>query len=476
MKKAASGRRLFPASGRAGAGKSAPKPKAATPKPPPNPPKPGGDDNKGGGVAIGKFVAMARGVVEDNFPPLWLSGEVANFTCAASGHWYFVLRDEAGQADCVMLARQNALVGGVLADGDAVEVFAQPTIYPPRGRFQLAARFVRRTGAGRLYQLFVRRKQEWAARGWFDESRKKMPPFLPQCVGIVGSESGAAVRDVLAVLNKRLPSAKWLLYPAPAQGADAAEKIAAALDLANKRGEVDVLIVCRGGGGIEDLWAYNEEAVVSAIIRSKLPVITGIGHEIDETLADYAADIRAATPTAAAAKAVPDGAELSRRVAGLAESLSAAIGRRMADDTQRMDWCARQLSRALRAKAEGGALLDIRRRHLHTAIRRRLDTAAATLQGIKLRKPSIAGYEDNADKRRAALQAAAGGYTKRAGEQCAVLQAKISALDPHRTLARGYSITTNAAGKAITDARTITPGDKLTIQLAKGKTTATANK
>ncbi|MGI9338146.1 MAG: exodeoxyribonuclease VII large subunit [Gammaproteobacteria bacterium] len=458
---------------------------------------------------------MARGVVEESFAPLWLAGEVANFTCAASGHWYFVLRDESGQADCVMLTRQNALVGGILTDGDAVEVFAQPTIYPPRGRFQLAVRFLRQTGAGRLYQLFMERKREWMARGWFDDSHKKTPPFMPECVGVIGSEAGAAVRDVFVTLAKRLPSAKVVLYPAPAQGADAAEKIAAALDMANKRGDVDVLIVCRGGGGIEDLWAYNEEAVVSAIVRSKLPVITGIGHEIDETLADYAADIRAATPTAAAAKAVPDGAELLRRVGGLSDALYAAIGRKMADSGQKLDWCARQLARALKAKAESETLLDLRRQNLQVALRRRLDIAKGSLRAVKLRKPDIAnyennaksrqsslavalrrrldiakgslravklpkpdiaGYENNVQLRRSSLAAAAGANVERKREQFAVAEARLGALNPHRTLERGYSITTNAAGKAITDARTITPGDKLTIQFAKGKTPATAGK
>lgn len=471
MKEATSKGRLFAARQRAAASSPAQMPDNA-----------GGDDtgksgnnDKGGGMPIGSFVMMARGVVEDNFNPLWIAGEVANYHRAASGHWYFVLRDDVGQADCVMLARQNALVGGALTDGDAVEVFAQPTIYPPRGRFQLSVRFLRRTGAGRLYQLFAERKMEWARRGWFDESAKTMPPFLPETIGIVGSEAGAAVRDVLAVLNKRLPSAKWVLYPAPAQGADAAMKIAAALDIANKRGEVDVLIVCRGGGGIEDLWAYNEEEVVAAIVRSQLPVITGIGHEIDETLADYAADIRAATPTAAAAKAVPDGAELLRRVDALADMLDVAIGRRLADDGQKLDWCMHQLLRALKAKIESDALLDLRHRHLQVALRRRLDIAAASLHAVKLRKPVMADVENHVKLRQESLTAAAMGYIGNMREKCDMASAKLGALDPQRTLNRGYSITTNAKGTAITDAATIAPGASLSIQFAKGKTKATAN-
>ena len=459
MKEAESGRRLFAAKKQSGLAAAH---------------KPAADSGKSG-VKIGEFVAMARGVVEDSFSPLWLAGEVANFTRAASGHWYFVLRDELGQADCVMLARQNTLAEATPAEGDAVEVFAQPTIYPPRGRFQLAVRFLRQTGAGRLYQLFMTRKREWAARGWFDAARKKSLPFMPGRIGVIGSESGAAVRDVFAVLAKRFPAAQVVLYPAPAQGADAAPKIAAALDMANRRGECEVLILCRGGGGIEDLWAFNEEEVVLAIVRSGLPVITGIGHEIDETLADYAADCRAATPTAAATKAVPDSAELSRRLQVLANALATSAGRRLADDCQKLDWCAQQLARLLKAKTESAELMFMRERSLQSALRRRLDIADGGLRAIRLRKPAMAVYQNAVHLQQAALTSAAGDIADKLQEKCAVLAATFGALNPQRTLSRGYSITTNAAGKAITDAQKLSPKDKLQIQFAKGKAKVIVN-
>ena len=428
----------------------------------------GGNAPAAKAVAVGEFVLAARGVVEDSFAPLWLVGEVANFTRAASGHWYFVLRDENGQADCVMMARQNALTGVVPAEGDAVEVFAQPTIYPPRGRFQLSVRFLRPTGEGRLHQLFMERKREWTARGWFDSSRKKKLPFLPMHVGVVGSEAGAAVRDVFAVLAKRLPSARATLYNAPAQGADAAEKIAAVLDMANKRAQVDVLILCRGGGGIEDLWAFNEEAVVSAIVRSEIPIVTGIGHEVDETLADFAADARAATPTAAAALAVPDGAELSRRIEGLARLMKLSVERLIADNAQSADICARRLAQALSAKIEDGGAMILREKNLRAAALRRLEFAEGSLRAIRLRRPNIAQYADKLQSQSAALIMSASAAIKNKEEKSALLGASLSALNPQRTLSRGYSITTNAEGKAITDSQNVRAGDMLKIQFAKG--------
>ncbi len=428
--------------------------------------------NGGGAVAVGEFVASARTVVEGSFAPLWLAGEVANFTRAASGHWYFVLRDELGQADCVMLARQNALAGGAPREGAAVEVFAQPTIYPPRGRFQLAVRFLRATGAGRLHQLFVARKREWAARGWFDSSRKRGLPFLPERVGVVGSRSGAAVRDVFACLARRLPSARAVLFPAPAQGADAAEKIAAALAEADGGG-CDVLILCRGGGGIEDLWAFNEEEVVAAVVRCKTPVVTGIGHEIDETLADFAADARAATPTAAAELAAPDGKELLRQTEKLAKSIRAALSRRTSDESQRLDIAARRLRRALAAKTESAGDLRWRGEKLRDAAARRLQIAAEGLRARKLRPPNVALYAAEFSRIGGGLSRAAFAEIARARQSGDSVAAAFSALNPQRTLQRGYSITTAENGKAVTDATTLASGETLKIQFARGQARAT---
>lgn len=314
-------------------------------------------DTPDNAVPIGEFVADARRHLEQTLPPLWVGGEIAGFTAAASGHWYFVLRDENGQADCVMLARDNRAVSAAARpkDGDHIALFGRPTLYAPRGRFQLQAKFIRAAGAGRLYAEFVRRKREWAERGWFANARPL--PLLPDCVGVVSSLAGAALRDVLRTLGRRAPGVAVVVYPAPAQGEGAAEKIGAAVRIAGRRAECDVLVVCRGGGGMEDLWAYNEEAVVAAVYESPLPVVTGIGHEIDETLADFAADHRAATPTAAAVAAVPDAAELLRQNSERARRLRHLAEGRLDEAGQRLDWAAKLL-------APPEHLLAAKRQHL----------------------------------------------------------------------------------------------------------------
>jgi exodeoxyribonuclease VII large subunit len=295
------------------------------------------NDNKP--LSISKFLLIARQTVEERLPALWVSGEVANFTQAASGHWYFVLRDADGQVDCMMPGRYNALSRTPPNEGEAVEVMAQPSIYTPRGRFQLMVRFMRPAGgAGERYQAFVERKKNWAARGWFDTAQKQALPFLPKTIGIVGSVAGAALHDVLQTLHNRLPAINVIIYPAPAQGTDAAQKIATAIHTAGRRVECEVLIVCRGGGGIEDLWAYNEELVVSAIVNSSIPIVTGIGHETDETLADFAADVRASTPTGAAVAAVPNGAELSVRLRAVVAAFYRQTQREISEHSQRLDW------------------------------------------------------------------------------------------------------------------------------------------
>ena len=424
-------------------------------------------------VPVGDFLVAARAAVEAGIPPQWISGEVANFFRAASGHWYFVLRDSAAQADCVMLKNANALVSPPLADGEAVEVLAQASIYPPRGRFQLMARMVRRAGAGRLYQLYAERKRDWAAKGWFDSAAKKTPPFWPDSVGVVASPQGAAARDVLRTLKTRMPSVNVVLYPAPAQGADAAPKIAAAVDEANRRRECQVLIVCRGGGGIEDLWAYNEEETVAAIVRSRLPVIVGVGHEIDETLADFAADVRAPTPTAAAVAAAPDRRELLARLSSAAGRIGRAARRALADRAQQLDIAAAaarrpqwllqqkqaQLARAAAAMIRGGqwSVAEKRRRLRDAAVlcrRPPLSPPTSALESVAVRLHSAAAARMQAAEFR--LQGSA---------------AVFRACAPAQTLARGYSIV-RRDGAIVRRGDSLSSGDRLRIVFSRGEAEA----
>lgn len=421
-------------------------------------------------LSVGDFVAAARRAVEDNLPACWIAGEVANFTRAASGHWYFVLRDSEGQADCVMLRQYNSLLSAPLQNGSAVEVLARASIYAPRGRFQLMARFVRQTGAGRLYELFMRRKQEWAARGWFDSARKKPLPFWPETVGVVGSVTGAAVRDVLRTLKTRMPSVHVVVYPAPAQGADAPAKIAAAIQTANRRAECGVLIVCRGGGGMEDLQAYNEEETVAAIVASRLPVITGIGHEIDETLADLAADARAPTPTGAAVLSAPDKSEIGEKLRAAAEGFCRAASRATGDKVQRLDWAAAALARPSANLAEKGAVLrqsaaqfSAAANAAHADIRLRFHSAVS-----RIPKPRLAEKAESLRNQAARFSPAAKHNLQTAEFRLRRAAALVAACAPKRTLARGYSIARDAAGNIVADGGALRAGDGLHLQFAQG--------
>jgi exodeoxyribonuclease VII large subunit len=232
-------------------------------------------------------------LLERTFPLTWIGGEISNFTRAASGHWYFTLKDDAAQVRAVMFRGRAQSAGFIPREGDKVEVRALVTLYGARGDYQINVEAIRRAGVGQLYEAFLRLKEKLAAQGMFDAGRKRPLPLFPRSIGIVTSPGAAALRDVLTALRRRAPHVRVVLYPTPVQGQFAADKIAEAIMTASRRGEVDVLLVCRGGGSIEDLWSFNEECVARAIDACAIPVVSGVGHETDVTIADFAADVRA---------------------------------------------------------------------------------------------------------------------------------------------------------------------------------------
>ncbi|MDO8311439.1 MAG: exodeoxyribonuclease VII large subunit, partial [Sideroxyarcus sp.] len=266
-------------------------------------------------LSVRELNLAAKQLIEGGLPLLWVRGEISNFVNAASGHWYFSLKDEAAQVRCVMFRHKSQYLDFKPANGMQVEVLALASLYEARGDFQLTLDKMRPAGLGALYEAFERLKSKLEGEGLFEAWRKRDLPLLPRQIGIVTSLQAAALRDVLRTLANRMPNVPVLLYPAPVQGEGAAQKIAQAIRTASQRAECDVLIVCRGGGSIEDLWAFNEEAVARAIAASHIPVVSGVGHETDFTIADFVADMRAATPTAAAQAVVPDRQELQQRLA-----------------------------------------------------------------------------------------------------------------------------------------------------------------
>ncbi|HEY1607671.1 MAG TPA: exodeoxyribonuclease VII large subunit, partial [Paraburkholderia sp.] len=288
-----------------------------------------------GGEVVVPVSALNRAIgamLERSFPLAWVSGEVSNFTRAASGHWYFSIKDAQAQIRCVMFRGRAQYAEFVPREGDRIEVRALVTMYEPRGELQLNVEAVRRTGQGRLYEAFLRLKAQLEAEGLFDASRKRELPAHPRAIGIVTSMQAAALRDVLTTLCRRAPHVPVIVYPAPVQGAGSAEKLAAMIGTANARAEVDVLVLCRGGGSIEDLWSFNDEGLARAIAASAIPVVSGVGHETDFTIADFAADLRAPTPTGAAELVSPQRVlllrDLDQRHASLARGFGRLIERR----------------------------------------------------------------------------------------------------------------------------------------------------
>ena len=243
--------------------------------------------------ALNQAVAQ---LLERNIPLTWVSGEISNFTRAASGHWYFTLKDQAAQVRAVMFRGRAQYAGFMPREGDKVEVRALVTLYAPRGDYQLSVEAIRRAGLGNLYEAFLQLKAQLTAEGLFDQQRKRTIPGFVRSIGIVTSPQAAALRDILTALQRRAPHIRIVLYPTPVQGEGSPQKIAQAIATASSRAECDVLLVCRGGGSIEDLWSFNEEIVARAIAACSMPVISGVGHETDFTISDFAADMRAATP------------------------------------------------------------------------------------------------------------------------------------------------------------------------------------
>lgn len=270
-----------------------------------------------------------RQLLEDNFPSLWISGEVSNFKAAASGHFYFTLKDENAQLGAVMFKGHNQLLKFQLENGLEIIVHGHITVYEPRGQYQIIIDYVEPKGLGALQLAFEQLKKRLEAEGLFDKKYKKPIPYLPKKVGIITSPKGAVLHDIQTILTRRFPNIEILINPVRVQGDGAAEEIAEAVDEMNRRSDVDVLIVGRGGGSLEDLWAFNEEIVVRSIFNSKIPVISAVGHETDYTLSDLAADLRAPTPSAAAELAVPGKEDLTALIDEHRSGLKYAIGRHL---------------------------------------------------------------------------------------------------------------------------------------------------
>lgn len=441
-----------------------------------NPESPFSSSATPGGEVVVPVSALNRAIgtmLERSFPLVWVAGEVSNFTRAASGHWYFSIKDAQAQMRCVMFRGRAQYAEFTPREGDRIEVRALVTMYEPRGELQLNVEAVRRTGQGRLYEAFLKLKAKLEAEGLFAAERKRALPAHPRAIGIVTSLQAAALRDVLTTLCRRAPHIPVIVYPAPVQGAGVSVKLAAMVDKANARREVDVLIMCRGGGSIEDLWAFNEEVLARAIAESAIPVVSGVGHETDFTIADFAADVRAPTPTGAAELVSPQRVLLLRELDHRHATLARGFGRMMERRAQQLDWLARRLVSPSERLARQRTHLQQLSMRLASAGARPVRDARARFSLLQMRwqrwRPDLAAHQAKLGNLAQRLDAALLRHHERQTARIATLAARLEVLSPQRTLERGYAAVLDAqSGRAIRAPSSLKPGRRLTVHLAEG--------
>ena len=432
-------------------------------------------------LSVSQLNHEARALLEGGFPLIWVEGELSNLSRPASGHLYFSLKDTSAQVRCALFRNRAGGLRVKPADGMHVLVRARVSLYEARGDFQLIIEHLEEAGHGALQRAFEELKQKLAKAGWFDAAHKKLLPSMPRSIGVVTSPSGAALHDILSVIRRRYRLARTIVYPVPVQGEGAAQKIAAMMRIAGARAECDVLIVARGGGSLEDLWAFNEEVVARAIYECDIPVVSGIGHEIDFTIADFVADVRAPTPTGAAELVTPDGGEWLRRLAQTRRRLTQTLVTVLSSLHQRLDWCAERLeqlhpARLLREHAQRVDQLEAR---LLQSLQAQQRSQAARLDGLHARL-----YQHNPAHRLALLgnrcRAAAGRLAFAARQYFKDLEGRLGlavrgldTVNPLATLDRGYAILTDAAsGTVIASVDSTRIGHKIQARLADGRLSA----
>ncbi len=388
-------------------------------------------------LTVSELNRLAREVLEQSFPLFWVSGEVSNFTKAASGHWYFSLKDSAAQVKCVMFKGRNAYCDFTPREGDKIEARCTVTLYEARGDFQLTVEFVQKAGLGALFEAFEKLKIKLEHEGLFDAAFKQAIPKFPKTIGIVTSKDAAALRDVLTTLKRRNPAINVIIYPTPVQGKGAAALIAKAIHTANKRAECDTLIICRGGGSMEDLWQFNEEVVARAIDDSAIPTISGVGHETDFTICDFVADVRAATPTAAAELACQNIEVLKSQLQTLWNRLARRMDIDLQAHSQTLDYLARRL--------------------------------ISPMQQIDNKKTQINGL---ARRMGIGLQ----GMLKTHHQHVLRLKNSLQQLNPKNVLARGYSLVYDANGELVSNSQQLKLNEPVQITLHQGGAHATITK
>jgi exodeoxyribonuclease VII large subunit len=426
----------------------------------------------------------ARILIEGSLGTVWVEGEISNLSRPSSGHLYWSLKDAHAQIRCAMFRMSNRGLGFELANGQQVLVRGRVSLYEARGEYQLVVEYAEEAGEGVLRRRFEELKRKLAAEGLFDPARKQAPPRLPRRIGVVTSPTGAALRDVLIALRRRFPATAVLVYPTSVQGVGAADEICRTLRLADRRADCDVLILTRGGGSLEDLWAFNEEKVARVIADLALPIIVGVGHETDFTIADFAADLRAPTPSQAAELAVPDQTEWLTRFARLGRQIEACGRRRLETEQRHFAHLAHRLSRChpgIRLREQHQRLDELEAR-----LRRCMEKRIAAAR-VELGRLATSVAHANPARRLAKVRERwrwASEQLRRAivrnldetKQRLKLADRALVSLSPLATLQRGYAIVALAEnGKLVTDAAAAPPGTLIGVRLARGRLAATVD-
>ncbi|WP_445767373.1 exodeoxyribonuclease VII large subunit [Rheinheimera sp.] len=426
--------------------------------------------------SVSRLNSEVRLTLELQFQTLWLQGEVSNFVAAASGHWYFSLKDSAAQVKCAMFKMANRGSTFRPQNGQQVLIRARISVYEPRGEYQLLAEFIEPAGAGLLKQQFEQLKAKLQAEGLFDPAQKKALPAQVQRVGVITSPTGAAVRDIVTVLKRRAPGIEVIIYPSQVQGETAAAQLRNMLSTAIRRNEVDVLIIGRGGGSLEDLWCFNDELLCRAVAACPIPIVSAVGHEIDFALTDFVADVRAPTPSAAAELVSPDQSHLLERIMRLRSALIQAQRARMQHAAPKLLNLSQRLL-ALHPKRrlqQQQQRLDELQLRLSASAKRTLQSAQQQLQyadkSLRQLSPvkTLLAHTQHISQLERRLINAQQLQLKQSKQQLAQLSSQLNTVSPLATLARGYSITFDDKQQVVTSSSQLTAGDKVVVKLAEG--------
>ncbi len=427
--------------------------------------------------SVSRLVREARAVLEGSFPLIWLEGEISNYSRPSSGHMYLTLKDEAAQVRCAMFRGKNMLLRFKPENGMHVLVRARISLYEARGDFQIIIEHMEEAGLGALQRQFEELKARLGKEGLFDTTHKKTLPKLPRQIGVITSPTGAAIRDIISVLKRRFPSIPLLVYPTAVQGENAGKEIAAAVELANQRNECDVLLVARGGGSLEDLWAFNEEVVARAIHKSQIPIVSGVGHEVDFTIADFVADQRAPTPSAAAELITPDREELAQQVAQRYQRLLNRINTELKQTKQEFTWLNSRLMQQhpgtqLQNKAQRLDELELR---LNKAITRQLEHKKNALKHssntLKAHSPlnRLKQLETRFLFLKQRLITTQQQQINHKKNKLAVTSRALNTMSPLATLDRGYAIVQKLKDESVvTSIKGVEPGEKVKTRLGEG--------